>query len=775
MSAGIKASCCAAFVLLGMAAMTAMARAGHTAPTCFDIQPQPLAAALLAYAEQSGVELIAVGDLSAQKAPIGLHGCYAAEEALQRLLQASGLEYRRQDDGMIVISAGPSVPSADARRPQPHASAPPLPTRQLAEVSVMARLHEEAMIDVPIAMTAMTGEQIARLGLADVADVVRMTPGVSSVDFGGGFTHLQIRGVSASLGGNANGYYLDGVPFTGVTVPWYPDVRSWDIDRVEVLKGPQGTTFGAGSLGGTVRIITRKPDFNVFEAAASLSAEHASGGSTGWGIKTMANVALIEDRLALRLVATDETLAGWIDDARSGDKNINENSIQTARVKLRYAPVERLNINLSWWKYWLHAGQGYNLASQDMDVRAYSRVSNPWSVTSAVVTLDRDGSRWFYSWAQADLGRSTRGMLNPTTRYATDTRIGVRTQELRWSSTGEHWLDWTFGYYRRQASRDDDTAVGGVEPAAATQINRGQALYGEVIIDLPDPRWSVTAGLRYFIDEVDAHSLNDHEMVSLDATFSHWSPRLGLAWQPSATSLVYASISTGFRSGQLQPVTAYVLAEQQGLNLPVKIEPDSIVTQELGAKLQWLDGQLLLRGDVFFSRWRNVAVRVPVNDTFNGLVNSEGTRNWGVELSAAWSPGPMLSLRLGGSFISAEYVADVPNTPWQEGAQVYNVPRVTLDGSASWQHPLADGLDLAVRGVLLYNSARTTALTTRASGDAITTLNARVGVEARNGWSIYLVGTNLTDDDGALAAGRNGALAYRQPPRSIGIEVDWRY
>ncbi|MGN6224210.1 TonB-dependent receptor plug domain-containing protein, partial [Pseudoxanthomonas sp.] len=119
----------------------------------------------------------------------------------------------------------------------------------LGAVTVTARKRDERQIDVPIAMTAVTGEQIDAMGISKVAEIIAMTPGAGSVDNGGGFTQVQIRGVSSSLGGNDNGYYLDDIPFTGVTVPWYPEVRSWDIDRVEILKGPQGTLFGEGSMG----------------------------------------------------------------------------------------------------------------------------------------------------------------------------------------------------------------------------------------------------------------------------------------------------------------------------------------------------------------------------------------------------------------------------------------------------------------------------------------------------------------------------------------------
>ncbi|MBN8790601.1 MAG: Plug domain-containing protein, partial [Stenotrophomonas nitritireducens] len=130
---------------------------------------------------------------------------------------------------LATLIAAPALADESTSSPQ-HGEA-----TNLGAVKVTARKRDERQIDVPIAMTAITGEQIDAMGITKVAEIIAMTPGAGSVDNGGGFTQVQIRGVSSSLGGNDNGYYLDDIPFTGVTVPWYPEVRSWDIDRVEIL------------------------------------------------------------------------------------------------------------------------------------------------------------------------------------------------------------------------------------------------------------------------------------------------------------------------------------------------------------------------------------------------------------------------------------------------------------------------------------------------------------------------------------------------------------
>lgn len=646
---------------------------------------------------------------------------------------------------------------------------------ELGAVMVTARRHKERMVDVPIAMTAMTGVEIQKLGLSNIADVISMTPGAASVSNGGGFTQVQIRGVSTSLGGNANGYYLDGVPFTGVTVPWYPDARSWDIARVEVLKGPQGTTFGEGSMGGTVRIITRKPAFNYFEAAVDMSASTTDGGGNGWGVKAMANVPLIEDKLAVRFAATDETLAGWIDDANTGEEDINETRVKTARIKLRFAPTERLNINLSYWDYSLESDDGTNKALDDMTVPSYASIDYPWTVKSLVATYDFDGSQLFYAWGDASLTSESHGTLGAGVAYDSTINLGVRTQELRWSSTGEKSIDWIVGYYLRKATRNDQLALGAVPPSGSNQVNDGYAVYGETIFTFPDDRWALTTGLRYFSDKVVAQSQTESKLVSLDAKFDSWSPHVGLSFQAAENTLLYANVAKGFRSGQLQPITSYILAEAAGLELPVKIKPDSIITYELGVKTQLAGPKLILRGDIFYSEWKDVAVRVPINENFNGLANSDGTRNQGVELNLSWRPLRNLRMQVGGSWIDAVYVSDVPNTPLHEGTPVYNVPKVTLNGSVDYRHPIKPGLSLVMRGTVRHNSRRETALTQGTPGDYITEVGLRAGIESGMGWSLYLYGDNITNEDGAVNARYMDGTAVRLRPRTWGVEFRYNY
>lgn len=672
------------------------------------------------------------------------------------LLFASGVHAQEGSDNTS------ATPTEDA---QPKAEG----VKDLGSVTVTARKRTERQLDVPIAMSAVTGEQIDAFGITNVAEIIAMTPGAGSVDNGGGFTQVQIRGVSSSLGGNDNGYYLDEIPFTGVSVPWYPEARSWDIDRVEILKGPQGTLFGEGSMGGTVRILTRKPDFNVFEGAIEASASTTQGGSDGWGGKAVVNIPLIDDRLAARVAVTDEKLSGWTDDNNTGDKDINEQRVKTGRVKVRFAPVEQWTMDLAYWKYKSEAPGGGNGALDDLTTNSFYSNDDEWHTASFVSTYDFGGSELFYSFADAELDYANDGMLNPTTTYVSNINLQVRTQELRWSSTGDRTVDWTVGYYLREAERNDASQVGGAPPSRSTQTNDAYAVFGEVTVKLPDPRWAVTGGIRYFSDDVDAISVSTTRTSTLDAKFDSWNPRVSLSYKPQEDTTLYASAARGFRSGQLQPISSILLAEANGVELPSTISPDSITTYEVGAKSLFLDGSLLVEGAVFYSDWKDVAVRVPITSTINGLTNSKGTENKGVEVNVVYTPTASLMLQVGGSIIDATYVADVPGTPLNKGTDVYNVPRNSFTASAAYSWDVAADLRGVVRSGVVYDSARETALTAGSPGDEITMLDARIGLESDNGWSAFLYGENLTNEDGALNARTTLGVANRLRPRTYGV------
>lgn len=646
----------------------------------------------------------------------------------------------------------------------------------LSAVTVTARKRDERQIDVPIAVTSVTGEQIEARGIDSVSDVIALAPGAAAYDAGGAFTYIQIRGASARQGSNETGYYLDEVPFNGVTVPWYPETRSFDIDRVEILKGPQGTLFGEGSMGGTVRVITRKPEFNEFHAGVEATASTTEGGTGGWGVKAMANVPLVDDMLAMRFGVTDEKLAGWLSSRKTGESDINEQRIKTGRAKLRFAPTERINIDLSYWKFEAHSPGGFEAAYDDMSVDSYYDVNNEWDSSSFVASYDFDGSQVLYVFSDGGLGRNLTGELSGGRAYASTVNIGVRTHELRWASTGDRSFDWTAGYYLRRAERWGRTAIGGLSPSRNSQVNDSYSVFGEVTWKFAE-RWAATVGLRYFEDKVDSSDVTVTTTNVLQENFTNTSPRLSLSYAPSEDSTIYASVASGYRSGQLQPITSIILAEEAGIDLPAGTTPDEIWSYEIGYKSLFADGRLMLETALFYSDWKDVPVYMSLaGGLYSGILNSAGSTSRGVELGLTWFPSSSWAFQFAGSVMDAVYKEDLPGTNFYKGTPVFNVPKTTLSGSAAYNWPVGDALKGIARTDVAYNSSReTSASAGTKGGDPITRVSARVGLESPTGWAAYLFGENLTNEGGATDARSTLGTATRLRPRTYGVEFRYNY
>lgn len=230
--------------------------------------------------------------------------------------------------------------------------------RLLEEVTVTASKREASSHDLPVSITAMTSEDLQKIGAVGYAEYLNTVPGVSFPDQGAGRSAIIMRGVSTSTNTSnlqsAVAILIDDLPQLNRWSSWTRlDLNMFDIERVEVLRGPQGTLFGSGSMGGIVRIITNKPDSTQSELAVELDYSMIHGGDNSTGINAMMNVPLIEDELALRIVGFQRDNGGWIDDIRkereTGDnrtsgshaKNINDGTSVGGRVKLGWTPSER--------------------------------------------------------------------------------------------------------------------------------------------------------------------------------------------------------------------------------------------------------------------------------------------------------------------------------------------------------------------------------------------------------------------------------------------------
>lgn len=188
---------------------------------------------------------------------------------------------------------------------------------ELAEIVVTAEKRSSTVQETPISMTALSGDQLAQAGIVDLEGIIHEIPGISMRTAGPGQTELEMRGLSSSGGSSATvGYYLNDYPLTPPAaalngkVVIDPDL--FDLNRVEVLRGPQGTLYGSGSMGGTVKLVTNGPNLHEFQGDVEGIGSGTDGGGFNYTGNLMLNIPLITDTVALRLVGTDKYVDGWI-------------------------------------------------------------------------------------------------------------------------------------------------------------------------------------------------------------------------------------------------------------------------------------------------------------------------------------------------------------------------------------------------------------------------------------------------------------------------------
>jgi outer membrane receptor protein involved in Fe transport len=222
---------------------------------------------------------------------------------------------------------------------------------ELEDIVVTAQKTSEPLSKVPISITAVSGATLADEHITDYADLSRAVPNLSFSSGGGpGQSNIEIRGVSSQAGSATTGIYLDDVPInvlniytTGATEPHF-----FDIDRVEVLRGPQGTIYGASSMGGTIHFVSNQPDLNKFSGEVHSSVGGTEGGGVNYESDSVVNLPIVEGVSALRIGALYDHESGWIDrvspDGSIVAKNINDVDTTVIRATLKVQPTEALTI-----------------------------------------------------------------------------------------------------------------------------------------------------------------------------------------------------------------------------------------------------------------------------------------------------------------------------------------------------------------------------------------------------------------------------------------------
>jgi iron complex outermembrane recepter protein len=293
-----------------------------------------------------------------------------------------------------LVAAGQASAQQTASSAQPTA---------VDEVIVTALKRSTTVQSTPIAISAVTGQTIEKMGASNIQDYYRTVPNFQVDGNSPTSRRLTLRGVR-SAGEATVGLYYDETPLTGPAGTTQDassttaDINLFDVERIEVLRGPQGTLYGSGSMGGTLRVIFAKPDSHHYEGAVEGQATTTDGGGPGYSAKGMVNVPLVEDKLAARLVLYKADQAGYIDDVYLGKKNINSQSSSGGRLIVGFTPTDDITLTGT-AVYQETKLDGQNTWYTALGAKSYATNAKVIAPTSDSLTMYNVTGKYVMSWA----------------------------------------------------------------------------------------------------------------------------------------------------------------------------------------------------------------------------------------------------------------------------------------------------------------------------------------------------------------------------------------
>lgn len=666
----------------------------------------------------------------------------------------------------------------------------------MEEVLVTAQRRQERLQDVPISISVLSGVDLDSSPDQGIAEAVSGVPGLTNLvnSRSGSTSTYAIRGVTDAnqiLGGTSPvGYYLDSIPFGLVKQSPAPDASPYDLDRVEVLRGPQGTLYGVSSTNGVIRILTKDADLSAFELKGRASASSTEHGDDSYRGDLAVNMPLVEGKLAVRAVIGYQDVGGWID--KPIGRDANDTQIKTGRLKLNGQPTDALSIGLSAW--FSRTDMGAPPLSADgrqtpsvveepsaSDYDAYNLKldyqSSGVSLVSATSYLEY-AHDWIFDLTQ--LGAPI---------FDSDGGADIFSQEINLASAHVGPWQWTAGAIYRDAKESYLQAfTTGAILGDDVWESESFAIFGELKRIFLNGRFDLIAGVRYFEDRVtdrDLFCARDPQCAGATTKTSRFdavSPRVVLTWHPTEETNVYGSYGEGFRSGLNQTGTV-----QRSFPSLGPAEPDTLKNYEVGAKSSFWGGRAILDAAVFYIDWQDVQQFLPVLVTAsNGtqllttaFANAASASGIGVEFAATVVPldGLTLSASFGWNDLTVdEDVVTGGRLRIAKGARLNSSPETTGSVSIDYSVPFGDrGYTGRLSASASYVSEQTRQVA-ELNGDSM--LLARVGlaIESSDRWGATLFVNNLFDKNYVVV--HDSFLATwdtRIRPRTIGLQLEYRY
>ncbi len=703
----------------------------------------------------------------------------------------------------------------------------------LDKVIVTAQKREQALIDVPASVTAVSAERLSGAGLTRLEDYAAQVPGMSITALSRGFTSVVLRGISTGISQAtpATAFYIDEAPIgsitayaTGSTVT--PDLDPYDLRRVEVLKGPQGTLYGAGAVGGLVRYVTVAPDPSRFSGQISLGGNKVTDGGTGSEGRVSLNVPLVAEKLALRVSLMDRTDAGYIDNPAKNQTDVNKATTRSGRIALGWtidndwsalasfmtqrfkadgigmedvvgADMQPVTGKLQHASY-IPETQSVNFDVFNATVKGHAGQFNIVSSTTyqkinSEVNVDQTasfGPVFTYVLGIPGLGAQTRQQVE-TKRWAQELRAGATALDDK--------LDYEAGLFFTKEESSNSlpplhpftlatgapfTALPALFDALIASKYKEVSLFGNATYAIT-PTFDIMAGLRLSHTQQNYHQdyksslLNPlPALIDQDVSASKTNFLLSGRYKPDADTAIYARVATGNRPGGASALPPGVVdGGKQSFNA------DSVTSYELGFKSIMAGGKASIEAAVFRTDWKDVQAQTSATKdgaTYQYFVNGGKARSSGAEATLLVFPVKDLTLRATGAYTDAKLTEDAAALSGKSGDRMPFVPKTT--GSLGIDYRFALGAYQAtVGGSANYIGSRLSNFSGKGplNVPSYTTLNLNMGVDI-NQWRVSLYGKNLNNSHGINFANNTAtpAVPFNAgiiQPRTIGADVSYRF
>jgi iron complex outermembrane recepter protein len=573
------------------------------------------------------------------------------------------------------------------------------PTGGLEEITVTAQKYNSTIQNTPISMSALTGDQMTAAGISTVEDVAREVPGLSMRSAGPGQTEYEARGL-ASNGGAAPtvGFYLDEVPLSPPALAQVgkvvidPDL--YDINRIEVLRGPQGTLYGSGSMGGTVKVITNQPKLDTWEGSFQGTLSDTEGGSGNGGGKFMLNIPL-GDVLALRVVGTDTYRSGWIDrvvlnpfpedtgitranvlaaPVQSVTTNVNTETLYGERASLLFQPNSDISV-VATALYQRMVMGGYDEFDSPPGA-AYlahyeaANIPEPIADTVHIYSITAIANLGFADLTSATAYWDRQEHQTQDASESVGFTLGVYpyvaipftevdltkqfSEEIRLTSHEGDRLHWVTGAFIDDLNSTWDTFSGantvfaqpgdpvGLVAASDNPYKIEQvALFADGSYKLTDT-WKFSAGLRWYRYQ-STQLEQEWGFITPDpapaapsrtkAADNGFNPRFDLSYSPNTDLTTYISASKGFRPGG---ANEYVPPPSIPPHCMGEYSPsfgsDSVWDYEIGEKAKLFENRLTINSDFYYIKWTDVQQTLLLQCGYEYEANAGNGRSFGPEL-----------------------------------------------------------------------------------------------------------------------------------------------